>query len=269
MRLMFALALFMLPLTAHGEPVALSTGSLLIPDGYGPKDGWVDLVVHFHGSPERVRDCFSRSGRDAAIVVVAYSGLSGVYSKPFREDRRLFARILSDAKRHIAEHAGVPRVHIRRLVVSSFSAGFGAVREILRDPSYAAAITDLVLVDTLYAGYAKQEGRDVVDPADMAPFEPFAQRAARGETTIWLTYSGVVPPGYASTFETADYLARKVGARIESAHGVDAPGLNLIASADLGGFHIRGYAGSDGPAHMKHLFALDFFYARTSLPASP
>jgi len=252
---------------AFAVEVPLSTGTLVVPEGYRPADRKVDLVVHFHGTAQRARECFERSGRSGALVAVVYNGLSRVYEKPFEDDPKLFARILREAKMKLAECLGVERVRLNRLVVSSFSAGFGAVRQILMDPSYANAITDLVLVDTLYAGYVTKDGKNYVSPRDVAPFEAFAERAARREKTVWLTYSQVVPPGYASTYETAQYLVDRVGGKLEPASGEDAPGFKLVSSADIGNFHVRGYAGDDGPAHMQHLFNMDLFYARTSLDA--
>lgn len=255
-------ALSAIQAASAAAPISLSTGHLYIPESYHPRGPEVNLVVHFHSSPERVRECLDRSGIDAALVTVSFDGLSGVYTRPFRDDPQLFGRIVDEAKSHIAKKLGVEQVTLRRLIVSSFSAGFGAVREILRSPEYSAAITDLVLADTLYAGYDARDGAKVVDPEDMAPFEPFVDMAARGEKTVWLTFSQVVPPGYASTRETAEYLLDKAGAKLEPASGEDAPGLRLNAAADVGRFHVRSYDGDDGPAHMKHLYSLDRFYAR-------
>lgn len=247
---------------AGASPIPLSTGSLYIPDGYHPKNGVVNLVVHFHSSPERVRLCVEESGIGAALVTVAFDGRSGVYTRPFRADPGLFGKIIDEAKSEIAARFELDRVQVKRLAVSSFSAGFGAVREILRSPAYSEAITDLVLADTLYAGYVSTDGENRVDPADMAPFEDFIKEAAAGKKTVWLTFSQVVPPGYASTRETAEYLLDKVGAELEPASGEVAPGLTMNAKADVGGFHVRSCDGGDGPAHVKHLYALGALYSR-------
>ncbi len=265
MSVVVAIALVLLCTAACAAEYPLTTGVLVVPETYHPSDGVVDLVVHFHGTAERARECFEKSGRSAALVAVVYNGLSWKYEKPFLDDPKLFARILHEAKLKLAEHLGVKSVRVNRLVVSSFSAGFGALRQILKDPSYANAITDLVMVDTLYAGYVQKDGKNLVNPTDMAPFEAFVQRAAKGEKTVWLTYSQVVPPGYASTCETARYLLDKVGGKLEPASGKDAPGLSLVSKADVGNFHVRGYSGDDGPAHMQHLFNMDVFYRQTSL----
>lgn len=244
--------------------IALSTGVVYIPDAYQPDDGRIDMVVHFHGAPEHVRDRFFESGRSAVLVAVSFKGLSEAYGKPFR-GTDLFRRVLGEATRRTADHFGLKRVKVRRLVLSSFSAGYGAIREILKLPGYQALISDVVLADSLYAGYVQVGGRNAVDPEDMASFVPFARRAAEGKATMFITYSGVIPPNYASTEETADYLIRQVGAKKVKASGESPPGMKLTAKADLGGFHVWGYAGDTGPDHMKHLHALGAWLRHTSL----
>ena len=244
--------------------IQLSTGTLYIPDAYRPSGDEIDLVVHFHGGPEFARDRFLESGRSAVLVAVSYKGLSKAYSAPF-EDRKLFRRILGEASRRTADHYGLKRVRIRKLVISSFSAGYGAVREILKSPEYRTLVTDIVLADSLYAGYVKADGRNAVDPGNMAPFVPFAELAAKSRTTMWITHSALIPGTYASTAETADYLIAKVGAKRIPAGGEDAPDLKLTSKADLNGFHVRGYAGTEGADHMRHLHALGVWLSRTSL----
>lgn len=244
--------------------VELSTGTLYVPAGYQPDGSRIDVVVHFHGSPEFVRDRFLESGRSAVLVAISFKGLSRAYSTPF-EDGKLFRKILGEASRRTADHYGLKRVRIGKLVLSSFSAGYGAIREILKSPQYTSLMTDVILADSLYAGYVKLKGHNVVNPRNMEPFVQFTDRAARGKATMWITHSAVMPGTYASTEETADFLIGRVGANRVPAGGEDALGLKLTSSADLNGFHVRGYAGDTGPDHMRHLHALAVWLSRTSL----
>lgn len=264
------LALVVLAVSASGAPfeAKLSTGTLYVPDGYAPSKGKIDLVFHLHGSPDTVKKSFIESRRAAALVIVAFDGLSGAYSDPFGKDKKLFGKILDEARGKIAEHNGLKSVEIRTLVVSSFSAGFGAVREITPIPEYLNKINALIMLDSIYAGYVQENGKDVVDPENMPPFELMATRAAQGKASMWITHSEGRPGSYASTTETAEFLARKVGAKIEPSDGkVDATGMKLLSKADLKGFHVRGYPGTDGPAHWSHLAALGVFLRQTGLKA--
>jgi hypothetical protein len=248
--------------------IPLSTGTLYIPSAYRPDGDRTDIVMHFQGSPEVARDRFIESGRSAVLIAIYYPGLSEEYGRPFR-GTNLFRKILGEASRRTADHFGMKRVKIRRIVLSSFSAGYGSLREILKLKEYESLITDVILADSLYAGYIKVKGRDAVNPDNMTSFVPLAKRAARGEVNMWVTYSSVVPPGYASTGETADFLIKAVGAKKVPASGEDPPGMKLIAAADKGSFHVRGYAGDTGEEHMRHFHALDHWLARTSLPLLP
>lgn len=254
-----------MPAAAEPYETPLSTGKLFVPDGYKPTDGKIDLVVHFHGTADRVKKAFVESNRAAALVIVSWEGLSGVYSEPFTNDRKLFGKILADAQAKLAEHYGVKKIEIRRLVVTSFSAGFGAIKEILRDPEYLNKINDLIMLDSIHAGYIEENGKNAVNPENMPSFEAMAKRAAEGKATMWITHSEVVPGDYASTTECAEYLARKVGAKIVPASGEDAPGMKLLTKSDLKGFHVRGYAGDDGPAHWNHVYSVGAFLKWTAL----
>src|SRR5207302_384225 len=107
---------------------------------------------------------------------------------------------------HVAEG---PR--IGRVVVSSFSAGFGGVRALLKVPEHFARIDGLIMADSIYCGYAGEPKEHRVDPALMDGFRRFAAEAAAGRKAFLLTHSALVPDGYASTAETADFLIHALG----------------------------------------------------------
>lgn len=248
---------------AEAKEIPITAGTLHIPETYRPHGDEIDVVFHFQGSPQIARDRFLESGKSAVLVTVYYPGLSEAYGKPYR-GTNLFRKQLGEVSRHTADHFGLKKVKIRRLVLSSFSAGYGSLREILKQP-HKSLVTDVILADSLYAGYVKVNGKDAVNPRDMTSFVPFAERAVRGEVNMLVTYSAVVPPGYASTQETADFLIAAVGAKKLSASGEGPPGMSLTAQSDLGNFRVLGYEGPDGPGHMKHFHALAYWLGMTSL----
>lgn len=231
--------------------IALTTGRLFIPANWQPRSNHADLLVFFHGHPPVVCSNLTWSGKTVPIVVVNYPGLSAAYAGPFRDTNR-FGAMLREARRKLSERAGQP-LESGRLAVASFSAGFGAVREILRQPEYFSQITDLVLADTLYAGYVTNDGRRVVMPAHIKDFVRFARRAAAGDVVMVLTHSQLVPGGYASTIETADDILDALELKRTPASGADATGMTLLSTAAKDGFMLRSYEGTAGPDHMKHL----------------
>jgi hypothetical protein len=229
----------------------LTVGKLFTPADWKPQDVRADLLVFFHGHPPVVCSNVVRSGKTVPIVVVNFNGLSTAYSTPFK-DTNLFGRILTEARGKISQHAG-NKIESGRLVVASFSAGYGAVREILKRPAYFEQIDGLVLADSLYAGYAEREGRKVVEPEHVKDFIRFAQRAAQGKAAMVVTISRQIPVGYASTSETAAELVRGAGAGRISTSRREGHGMVLVSMADAGGFHLRDYAGDGKEDHMNHL----------------
>jgi hypothetical protein len=242
----------------------LASGRLFVPRGSRPVSNRVDLLVHFHGHPPVVRDNFLASGTAGALAVLNYPGLSAAYAKPFKDEAQ-FGGVLTDAQERLAAHFG-QRIELGRLALSSFSAGYGAVREILKQPQHAAKITGLVLTDSLYAGYATVDGKKAPDPEHLRDFVRFAQRAASNQVTMIVTHSQLVPGSYASTVETAAALIKAVGTARSPASGADATGMKLESRADKGNFHVLSYQGTAGEDHVNHLWRM---HAALRLLAGP
>jgi hypothetical protein len=245
---------------------ALPVGCLFVADDWRPREGKADMLVFFHGHPPVVRSNLTRSGKAAALVVVNFNGLSAAYAKPFA-DTNLFGKILADAHKELSRQSGRELAQ-GKLAVASFSAGYGAVREILKQAAWREQITDLVLADSLYAGYVERDSRNVVNPEHIRDFIRFAQRAARGEARMIVTHSAQVPEGYASTTETAEELLRAVNARrFPTEAGSHQTALRLTSRGDERSFQVFGYAGGTAEDHMGHLRNVWLALRETSLPA--
>lgn len=223
------------------------------------EDGPEDLLIHFHGAVDTIRKAVERSGSRATVVVVNQPGLSAAYAAPFREDPELFASLLTEPRAPQTARGDGPSRRRRRVTLSCFSAGYGAVREILKDPDSLAHVDVIVAADSIYAGLedaAAAPSVRQVDSRDMAGFLAFATAATRGEKVFVVTHSAQPTP-YASTTETADYLLRGVGlARnpVAPAAGEEFP---QVSQAGCGGFVVMGFAGASAPAHLFHLRAVD------------
>jgi hypothetical protein len=70
-----------------------------------------------------------------------------------------------------------------------------------------------------------------------------------------VSHSSIIPPGYASTTETAHFLIHALGGRPTptKSRPSDPMGLDLLERFDKGGFHVRGYAGGSELDHCAHL----------------
>lgn len=244
--------------------IRLKLGTLIIPAGEARQQTQPQLLVFFHGDAQVVSRELAASGLPGALVVINYDGLSAAYSKPF-SDAGLFASVLDDAlaqckaQQMAAADAGWGKVR-----VASFSAGFAALRELLKEQKYIDRIDAILCADSIYAGLKSGESGRVVDPQDMAGFRRFAELAAAGKRTFVVTHSQLHTPSHASTAETAEDLVVHVKAeRMEvflQVEPADPPQENanlsdfkVVSGARKGGFHVIGCAGNDAQAHMRHL----------------
>ncbi|QDU91602.1 hypothetical protein Pla175_50320 [Pirellulimonas nuda] len=238
---------------ASGRALAMSRPQwrLWVPADYQPRpDGAVDLLVHLHGDPQTVWNNAAAARLNAVVVTANYNGLSRAYAAPFA-DPRLFQTLLDDA---LARLKTDPRfgdaAHWDHVVVASFSAGYGAVREILKQPHYRDAIAGLLAVDSLYASTA---AGGAPEPAQMADYLTYAKRAVAGEKTFIFTHTEVPTPTYESTRDTGEALLRGLGLE---AHATNQPGLGplvFVRRAGEGGFAFWGSPGDTGEDHMNHL----------------
>jgi hypothetical protein len=230
-----------------------------VPSTFQRRERLVDLLIHFHGRDNVVVSAVEEAEITAAVVSVSRSGLSSAYEKPF-SDAGLFRAVIDDAIRGLVDSGIVPPdTKLGRVFVSSFSAGFGAIRAILRRPEYFSMVDGIVMADSLYCGYEGPRDKRRLDAQKMADFRRFAREAALGHKFMLLTHSAQVPEGYASTTETADDLIHCVGAQRQTV-AAETAGMQLLSVAALGGFHVRGFAGAEGTDHGDHLRHLADWY---------
>lgn len=251
--------------TATGRQIAMSQSAckLFVPDTYQQRPAKVvDLLVHFHGNPQTVWDNAKYANLNAVIVTVNYKGLSRAYSGPF-SDRDLFELLLEEALHKLRSEEDFPEgLAWDRIAVSSFSAGYGAVREILKRDSYVREIDALLAADSLYATTAP-DGTSL--DSQMAGYKAFATLAQAGKKTFLLSHSQVLTPTYENTIETGDELLEHLGltASPMKKHGLGT--LHFYRHAKSGNFQLWGATGDDGEAHLAHLRYLGEFLGHLSL----
>src|SRR5690606_15580618 len=139
---------------------------------------------------------------------------------------------------------------IGKIGLSSWSAGYGAVQRVL-ESSLAERVDAVVLLDGLHTSFTNSEGARLT----MAPFVNFARRASDGETFMHVSHSSIIPPGYASTTESASYLIWQVGGEPEERRprSSDPMGLRLFRAYEDGNFHVEGYSGNGKLDHCAQL----------------
>jgi len=239
-----------------------TVGEVFVPDYLPAGLAEVDVLVHLHGAPSVTERELVAARLNAILITIHYGGLSGAYEKPF-SNPALFRTILDEALAALKQRqriaAGATWQHV---CVSSFSAGFGGVRALLKVPEYFERIDALYLADTLYAGYVQENGKRRVDPANMTDFRRFATEAAAGRKTMFITHSYLEPGSYAGTHETADDLIDFVGAHRQTVDEPGPAGMHIISRVEKAGFSVRGCEGKTGEDHMAHLRHMSFWYPR-------
>lgn len=253
---------------ASGETIDLGDRTwLFLPTGYTvPLDGRVFLTIHFHTATWFAAEEHIRRGSSNPLLAFAGRTGSSQYRIPF-EDRTLFARLLDQVVERLAHPVGASEPSVTGVEISSFSAGYGAVREIIKTPEYVDLIESILLMDSMYAGYDDPESVERrPEPQHVDSFIDFAKLAVRGKKTFLISYSSIVPGTYASTEECARAVVEAVGGTMTpvapGSHPSALPSLDfpLIARYDRGGLHVWGYAGDDANAHMTHARALADFW---------
>ncbi len=113
-----------------GRREALALGTLFLPAKLKLKKQ-TPLLIHFHGGMWLPEVAAARDGNTAVISIQIGTG-SSAYAKPF-SDPQLFGKLLAEAE----AKAGVKFAPV---TLSSWSAGYGAIREILKVAEYYSRV---------------------------------------------------------------------------------------------------------------------------------
>jgi hypothetical protein len=241
--------------------------TLFVPKRWVPAaNGDVPLTVHFHGAHWFSIEEHVARGMKGPLLNFDLGIGSDVYRQAFEDDKR-FGGILRAVEKELTKR-GERDVRISSVDISSFSAGYAGVRELLKSPEYFDLIRRIVLLDSLYARHKTgSRSRVVKEPAGehLEPWVPFAEAAVKGEKTFLVTYSEVPTPSYASSSETAAGLLGAIGVPVvpvapNSNPASSDPDYPLKRRADLGRFHVWGYGGKDQKAHLVHARHLGDFW---------
>jgi hypothetical protein len=216
-----------------------------------------DLVVHFHGVADAVERSWAQA-RLPGVLAVANAGTWGRDYKAVYEHRGAYAALLERVSAQLAEICPSHPPKVARVALSGWSAGYAAIRAMLRDVG-TEPIDAVLLSDGIHASLVGGgEGSRSVVAADVTPFVAFGRQAVRGDKLLSITHSSIQTPDYASTTETTNYLLTEVGARRAAAQSGDlGGGVTLLSRVEEKGLLVRGYSGEGGRDHGWHLHALD------------
>jgi len=218
-----------------------------------------DLLLHFHGAGYIPRHAVFHAKRPMILAVVNLGSGSSVYENEFR-DESTFSRLIESIRRAVSKRKSSD-VHLSRIYLSSFSAGYGAVRAVLKH--HLPAVDGIVLLDGLHTDYIparralSQGGK--LNAGKLRDFLQFARLARDGEKRFVITHSEIFPGTYASTTETADFIINSLGLHRHPVLKWGPNGMQLLSETKVNGLIILGFAGNSAPDHIDHLHGLPIF----------
>jgi hypothetical protein len=217
-------------------------GKLLVPVGAdSPASG---AVFHFAGY-ELARKEFQRAQLPLLFLGVSFGNGGLDYRRNLSGPGGLSS--LRDAVSASLEKLG-ESPEIPHVALGAWSAGYSGVGVLLQQSENTDDVDAVILLDGLHASRD-----DEVAIEQLGPFIRFAERAARGEAFMFVSYSSVGTDGYASSHETARRVVRELGGVPLAVERQDAGGLELKEMFSQGGFHARGYKGGGEGDHCAHL----------------
>jgi hypothetical protein len=192
----------------------------------------------------------ARSGKTAVLSIQIGPG-SGAYARAFADPER-FGKLISQAESVLGETA-------HPVTLSAWSAGTGAIREILKVPEYYRRVQNVLIIDGLHTGYVNGKPGPLESELETEPLEVFvrfAKDAVAGKKQLILTHSEIFPGTFASTTETADYLLRELGLPRRPLLKWGPMQTQQLSEVRQGRFLLAGFAGNSAPDHVDQLHSL-------------
>jgi hypothetical protein len=224
----------------------------------------IDLVVHFLGEAWLPEYAVARLGANTAAAVINIGAGSGIYDRSFSSPAA-FDSLLANISRCVDSLRG-RHLGIRRITLSGFSAGHGAIRAILRDQRHFDQVNAILLMDGMHTSYIPEgvpiEKGGALDPENLEAFLRFARAAVRGEKQFLITHSEIFPGTFASTTETADCLLDSLGLVRKPTVAWGPRGMQQLGMVRRGGFELLSFAGNSAPDHIDHLHGMPEFLAQ-------
>jgi hypothetical protein len=270
----------------HDGYASIRGGVLFTPSSFAPAGSAYDLLLHFHGNTQVVRESAEVAGLNAAVAVVNLGIGSGPYQDAYAAPG-IYEALLEEIDRALAQR-GVPSPRLRRVALSSWSAGYGAIGRILDLRRGSDPLDAILVLDGIHTSWVGGErevdasGRinlfadpGALNPIPLAPFARAAKLAAAGALLFSITHSEIDPIAYPGTDLTAGYLIETAAGgpvartperetpphlNLRSAEGAVAKRLEKrmipTGEARIRGLHVRGFRGNTPEHHMAHLLQM-------------
>jgi hypothetical protein len=156
-------------------------------------------------------------------------------------------------------------IKLKRVILSGFSAGYGAIRRIISTTSNFSRVDAVLLLDGIHAGYIPDrrvmaEGGQI-DTTNLMAFRGYAAAASvkNARTKFLITHSEIFPGAYVSTTEATDWLLHSLSIRRTPVLRWGPLGMQQLSKSRRNHFAIYGFAGNTARDHVDHVQALYWF----------
>jgi hypothetical protein len=234
-----------------GRREKLALGTLFLPAGMKAANG-AELLFFFHGGTW-LPEVAAAQNKVAVVTVQAGSG-SGTYSRLFDDPAR-FPTLLKEAE----AKAGV---RFGRVMLGGWSAGCGAIRQILKAPDSYARVDAALMIDGIHTDYVDGKPGPLeskIGGENLEIWQQLVRDAIAGRKRAIITHSEIFPGTFASTTETADYLLKRLDLTRRPVLKWGPMGLQQLSEARAGRFLLIGYAGNSAPDHVDQLHSLPVY----------
>lgn len=232
-----------------GERDALPLGTLFIPQGLR-RNRPATLLFFFHGG-DWLPELAASEQRQVAVVTVQAGAGSGSYVKLFQDPTRFLSLVAA------AESAS--HVHFTEIALGGWSAGCGAIRQILLDPASYDRVHRVLCIDGVHTGYTHDTPGPLesdIDASNLETWLRFGRDAMAGKKRLLITHSEIFPGTFASTTETADWLLRAWKLTPHPVARFGPMGTQMLSRVSAGGLTVIGFAGNSAPDHVDQLHSL-------------
>ena len=223
------------------------------------ESGSMDLLIHFHGASYVPKHAVYDSNHPLLLAVVNLGSGSSVYENAF-QNQSTFPKLVDVIYKTVSERKAI-KIKPSRIYLSSFSAGYGAVRAILKN--HQPKIDGIVLLDGLHTDYIpsrrvlSQGGK--LNDEKLRDFIRYARLAMDNKKKFLITHSEIFPGTYASTTETTDFLIRSLHLKRRPVLKWGPVGMQQLTETRAGELTIIGFAGNSAPDHIDHFHGLPVF----------
>lgn len=237
-----------------GERIPLSIGTLTILQQVRDSTAIdaIPLVIAFHCGDWIPEVAVGRLPQPLPCVTVQLGSGSSKYAKPFADDIDLLDRLVDEASHHLKRPIG-------EVILVGWSAGYGAIGQILSHNNRQVDVSTVLLIDGLHASYENGKPgpkESTLLTKSLEPFLAFASGSVDGRKRMMVIHSEIFPGTYASTTETADWLLKQLNLKRNAVLRWGPMKTQILGETIQGNFAVRAFAGNSAPDHVDLLHSL-------------